>query len=214
MTPKLGNPINAGLEVRNLSCSREDRDLFSGLNFHLTTGHAIQIEGPNGSGKTTLLRMLCGLRLPDEGEICWDGNDINEERAAFLSNLSYIGHAHGVKGELTPLENLRVSQAMAARNNTLSLDDALERVGLFGFEDVPSRTLSAGQRRRVALARLLINPVPLWILDEPFTAIDLQGQKQIENMITEHILGGGMAILTSHHPLDLSDEHLSSVNLA
>jgi len=218
MTPNPGNPtsppVHEGLEIRNLSCSREDRTLFSGLNFHLTSGHAIQIEGPNGSGKTTLLRMLCGLRLPDEGGIYWNGGDINEERAAFLSNLNYIGHAHGVKGELTPLENLRVSQAMAARNNSLSLDDALEKVGLFGFEDVPSRTLSAGQRRRVALARLLINPVPLWILDEPFTAIDIQGQKQIESMITEHVLGGGMAVLTSHHPLDLSEDHLSSVTLA
>ncbi len=212
-SPTSSASTHEGLEIRNLSCSREDRDLFRDLNFHLTAGHAIQIEGPNGSGKTTLLRMLCGLRLPDEGEIYWNGCDINEERTAFLSNLSYIGHTHGVKGELTPLENLRVSQAMAARNNTLPLDDALEKVGLFGFEDVPSRTLSAGQRRRVALARLLINPVPLWILDEPFTAIDIQGQKQIENMITEHVLDGGMAILTSHHPLDLSADHLSSVNL-
>jgi len=213
MTPNPPHSTNEGLEVRNLSCSREDRDLFSDLSFHLTAGHAIQIEGPNGSGKTTLLRMLCGLRLPDEGGIYWNGHDIAEERALFLSNLNYIGHAHGVKGELTPLENLRVSQSMAARNNTLSLDDALETVGLFGFEDVPSRTLSAGQRRRVALARLLINPVPLWILDEPFTAIDAQGQKQIEDMITSHVLNGGMAILTSHHPLDLSEDHLSSVNL-
>ena len=214
MIPNPNQPIHEGLEVRNLSCSREDRDLFSGLNFHLSTGHAIQIEGPNGSGKTTLLRMLCGLRLPDEGEIYWNGANISEERATFLGDLNYIGHAHGVKGELTPLENLRVSQAMAGRNNSLSLDDALERVGLFGFEDVPSRTLSAGQRRRVALARLLINPAPLWILDEPFTAIDIQGQKQIEEMITSHVLDGGMAILTSHHPLDLSEDHLSSVNLS
>ncbi len=214
MTANSSLPTSKGLEIRNLSCTREDRTLFSGLNFHLTAGHAIQIEGPNGSGKTTLLRMLCGLRLADEGEIYWNGCDISEERGAFLSNLNYIGHAHGVKGELTPLENLRVSQAMAARSNSLPLDDALEKVGLLGFEDVPSRTLSAGQRRRVALARLLINPAPLWILDEPFTAIDIQGQKQIENMITQHVLDGGMAILTSHHPLDLSEDHLSSVNLA
>ncbi len=207
-------PTSNGLEIRNLSCTREDRTLFSGLSFHLTAGQAIQIEGPNGSGKTTLLRMLCGLRLADKGEIYWNGCDISEERGAFLSNLNYIGHAHGVKGELTPLENLRVSQAMAARSNSLPLDDALEKVGLLGFEDVPSRTLSAGQRRRVALARLLINPAPLWILDEPFTAIDIQGQKQIENMITQHVLDGGMAILTSHHPLDLSEDHLSRVNLA
>jgi len=214
MTPKPSHPPIKGLEVRNLSCSREDRTLFQGLNFQLTAGHAIQIEGPNGSGKTTLLRMLCGLRLPDDGEIYWNGADIAEERAAFLGDLNYIGHAHGVKGELTPLENLRVSQAMSSHTNNLSLDDALERVGLFGFEDVPSRTLSAGQRRRVALARLLINPAPLWILDEPFTAIDIQGQKQIEAMITSHVLEGGMAILTSHHPLNLSDDHLSSVSLS
>ncbi len=214
MTSNPSHPSLKGLEVRNLSCSREDRKLFSGLNFQLSAGHAIQIEGPNGSGKTTLLRMLCGLRLPDEGEIYWNGVDISEERSAFLGDLNYIGHAHGVKGELTPLENLRVSQAMAGQTNKLSLDDALERVGLFGFEDVPSRTLSAGQRRRVALARLLISAAPLWILDEPFTAIDIQGQKQIEDMITSHVLGGGMAILTSHHPLDLSADHLSSVTLS
>lgn len=214
MTANSPSPTSEELEIRNLSCTREDRALFSGLNFNLTSGHAIQIEGPNGSGKTTLLRMLCGLRLADEGEIYWNGLDINEERAAFLGNLNYIGHAHGVKGELTPLENLRVSQALVARNNRLPLDDALEKVGLSGFEDVPSRTLSAGQRRRVALARLLINPAPLWILDEPFTAIDIQGQKQIETMITQHVLDGGMAILTSHHPLDLSADHLSSVTLA
>ncbi|MCW9023137.1 MAG: cytochrome c biogenesis heme-transporting ATPase CcmA [Gammaproteobacteria bacterium] len=202
------------LEVQSLSCTREDRDLFSGLSFTLTPGHALQIEGPNGSGKTTILRLLCGLRLPDEGDILWNGQSIFEDRAEYLSNLAYIGHAHGVKGELTPLENLQVSQAMSAVESPISADEALEKLGLFGFEDAPSRTLSAGQRRRVALARLMLNPVPLWILDEPFTAIDIHGQKQIENMITEHVLRGGMAILTSHHPLDLSDDHLTSLNLA
>ena len=214
MTPAPSPAATGGLEVRNLACTREDRTLFAGLSFRLAPGHAIQIEGPNGSGKTTLLRMLCGLRLPDEGEIRWNGADISEERAAFLSDLNYIGHAHGVKGELTPLENLRVARSLAARGNDLSLDEALARVGLFGFEDVPARTLSAGQRRRVALARLLINPAPLWILDEPFTAIDVQGQKQIEDMITAHVLNGGMAVLTSHHPLALSEDHLSCVSLA
>ena len=202
------------LEVQSLNCSREDRDLFSGLSFHLTPGHALQIEGPNGSGKTTLLRLLCGLRLPDEGDILWNGQSIFDERAEYLCNLAYIGHAHGVKGELSPLENLQVSQAMSAVESPISPEDALEKLGLFGFEDVPSRTLSAGQRRRVALARLLLNPVPLWILDEPFTAIDIHGQKQIEQMITEHVLQGGMAILTSHHPLDLSEDHLTMLNLA
>lgn len=202
------------LEVQSLSCSREDRDLFSGLEFTLTPGHALQIEGPNGSGKTTLLRLLCGLRLADEGDILWDGQSIFEERSEYLANLAYIGHAHGVKGELTPLENLAMAQSLAASNSLMSAEQALEKLGLFGFEDVLSRTLSAGQRRRVALARLLMNPVPLWILDEPFTAIDIHGQKQIETMITEHVLRGGMAILTSHHPLDLSKDHLSSLNLA
>ncbi|MDH5570842.1 MAG: cytochrome c biogenesis heme-transporting ATPase CcmA, partial [Gammaproteobacteria bacterium] len=182
--------------------------------FILTPGHALQIEGPNGSGKTTLLRLLCGLRLADEGDILWDGQSIFEERSEYLANLAYIGHAHGVKGELTPLENLAMAQSLAASNSLMSAEQALEKLGLFGFEDVLSRTLSAGQRRRVALARLLMNPVPLWILDEPFTAIDIHGQKQIETMITEHVLRGGMAILTSHHPLDLSKDHLSSLNLA
>ncbi len=207
-------PAREGLEVRNLSCSREDRELFRDLDFSLKPGMALQIEGPNGSGKTSLLRILCGLRLADEGSIYWNGLDTLDHRSEYLAELAYIGHNHGVKGELTPLENLRVARALGGGQGGLSEDEALERVGLFGFEDVPSRTLSAGQRRRVALARLLVNPVPLWILDEPFTAIDIQGQNQIEAMITRHVLDGGMAVLTSHHPLDLSADHLSSVNLA
>ncbi len=214
MTTEENNASFQGLEIRNLSCTREDRSLFSGLNFKLAPGQALQIEGPNGSGKTTLLRILCGLRLPDDGAIYWNDTDIQEQRSNYLGNLAYIGHNHGVKGELTPLENLRVARAMSLFSNDITEDEALARVGLFGFEDVPARTLSAGQCRRVALARLLITPAPLWILDEPFTAIDIQGQQQIEEMITHHVLQGGMAILTSHHPLDLSEDHLSSLNLA
>lgn len=193
--------LRSGLSAHGLQCVRDDRILFDQLDFHIDAGQVMQIEGHNGSGKTSLLRILCGLTLPTEGEVCWQGESIERSRETYQAALNYVGHHHGVKGELTPEENLRVAKALCANPTDISLFDALEQVGLYGFEDVPARTLSAGQQRRVGLARLLISKAPLWILDEPFTALDKKGIACIESLIENHATQGGIVVLTSHHPV-------------
>jgi heme exporter protein A len=192
------------LEIDDLECIRGDRTLFSGLSFRVVAGQVLQIEGANGSGKTSLLRIVCGLSLPSQGEVRWRGTDIQRVRSEFFSDLVYVGHVPAVKEELTPLENLRMVQALGRARDDISLDDALERVGLFGFEDVPARKLSAGQRRRVALARLLVREASLWVLDEPFTALDRKGRAKVEAMLAEHTQSGGMAVISTHHVIDLT----------
>jgi len=189
----------AELKVDNLQCIRDDRILFENLHFTLSNGEILQVEGRNGSGKTSLLRILCGLTLPIEGTVYWNEQDIQRVRESYWSNLAYIGHLPGIKGELTPLENLTVARTLTVNPSDFSLNHALEQVGLYGFEDVPTRTLSAGQQRRVALARLLIQQAQLWILDEPFTALDKSAIQWVENLLESHAQRGGMAVLTSHH---------------
>ncbi len=191
----------ATLSAHDLSCIRDDRLLFKDLNLSLQPGDLLQIEGHNGSGKTSLLRILCGLLLPESGEVRWNGENIETVRSDYYAELNYVGHLHGVKGELTPLENLRVAQAFSAKPKTLDLSAVLAQIGLRGFEDVPARTLSAGQRRRVALARLLLSETRLWILDEPFTSLDKTGIEVIETLLHAHAAQGGIAVLTSHHPV-------------
>jgi heme exporter protein A len=191
---------SACLAVEHLQCIRDDRVLFDDLNFSLKVGEVLQIEGRNGSGKTSLLRILCGLTLPTEGTVYWKNQDIQEIKSNYWATLAYIGHTHGIKAELTPLENLAIARALALNPiEAIDLAEALDRVGLYGFEDVPSRTLSAGQQRRVALARLLISDAQLWILDEPFTALDKTAICMVEEWLDVHARQGGMVILTSHH---------------
>lgn len=202
------------IEAFDLQCVRHDRTLFAGLNFTLTPGQILQIEGPNGSGKTSLLRMLCGLLQPAQGEVRWRGVDIQEQRSEFLADVAYIGHLHGIKDDLSPRENLRMAQALGRSRTNATLDEALTQVGLYGFEDLPSRTLSAGQRRRVALARLLVSSARVWVLDEPFTALDRTGKALIESLLETHSRGGGIAILTTHQPVELTQGALLSLQLA
>ncbi len=201
------------LEARNLECVRDDRTLFSKLSFSVHPGEVVQVEGCNGSGKTSLLRILCGLSLPNEGEVLWRGEEIWSVRPEYYSELSYLGHAPGVKLELTPLENLRMARALKPSRDTIVLEEVLERVGLYGFEDVPARMLSAGQCRRVALARFLVLRSILWILDEPFTAIDKRGVKYVEALIAEHSRNGGMVILTTHHTARLDGCKVTNLHL-
>lgn len=200
------------LEVRQLFCERDDRILFDNLDFHLNAGEVLQIEGTNGSGKTTLLRILCGLTSNYEGEILWRGEPRPQVREAFNRSLLYFGHQPGVKAILTPLENLQWYSAMHPAIDPSQILSALEMVGLRGYEDVPCHTLSAGQNRRVSLARLYLSDAPLWILDEPFTAIDKQGVAQKEALIEQHAARGGAVILTTHHELALG-ERLRRINL-
>lgn len=183
---------------------RERRMLFSNLQLDVRPGGVLLVEGFNGAGKTSLLRILCGLSQPREGAVHWDGEDIRQCRWSFHQYLLYIGHNAGIKLELTPVENLRFLRSLGGhRAEDDLLEHTLDAVGLGGFEDLPVRMLSAGQRRRVALARLWLSAAPLWILDEPLTAIDRRGISKLADRIREHTESGGMVVLTTHQPLDL-----------
>lgn len=199
------NTANVELQVDKLRCVRDDRVLFDDLSFKLSPGKILQIEGSNGSGKTSLMRILAGLAVPDTGQVTWCGKKIKTISSEYAANVTYIGHKHGIKSELTPLENLRFVQSLTATKPEYQLEDALAEVGLKGFEDNPVRTLSAGQCRRVTLAKLLFTAAPLWLLDEPFTALDKQGQTLVENLIAQHVSNGGMAVLTSHQHINVHD---------
>jgi heme exporter protein A len=195
------------LQSENLECTRDDRRLFSGLRFDLPAGQVLQIEGPNGSGKTSLLRILCGLRRPDDGCVKWRGEDIASGREDYYANMAYIGHLPCVKADLSTEENIRA--LLDTRTQSASSDEigrVLATVGLAGFEDVPAKALSSGQRRRVLLAYLLLTRAKLWILDEPLTALDVQGVELMETMILEHREQGGSVIFTTHHGMKLPCE--------
>lgn len=191
------------LEVNQLYCERDDRILFSHLCFSVSAGEIVQIEGQNGSGKTTLLRILCGLMRNYEGEILWRGEPVEKVRDQFCRELLYFGHQAGVKAVLTPEENLRWYAALQPGVGVDRIEAALQQVGLRGYEDVPCHSLSAGQNRRVSLARLYLSRAPLWVLDEPFTAIDRQGVAAKEKLLLEHAERGGSVILTTHHELGI-----------
>lgn len=200
------------LAVTDLFCEREERILFDGLAFSLKQGEVMQIEGRNGSGKTTLLRILSGLSAQYEGSIEWRGESVDNVRDDFLADLLYFGHQPGVKGMLTPQENLRWYCALHPALQRSKIDEALGIVGLTGYEDVPCHSLSAGQNRRVSLARLYMNQAPLWILDEPFTAIDKKGVAAMEQLLLDHAQRGGSVILTTHHDL-AAQQGVVKVNL-
>ncbi len=191
------------LEADNLACFRGDRLLFSALSFTLPAGELLQIHGPNGSGKTTLLRALCGLTMPTEGEIRWEGRPVRIGSAAHLGELSYVGHASGVKLELTAIENLKVARSLARKPSAMDLMEVLAHFEIENFHDIPARMLSAGQRRRVGLARLLTSDARLWILDEPFNALDVRAGEIVDEVIQAHVAAGGAVILTSHQPVRL-----------
>jgi heme exporter protein A len=200
------------LQGIELSCIRDDRILFAGLNFQLQAGQILLLEGKNGSGKTSLLRILCGFREADAGEVRWGNEAIND--SSYYADMAYVGHLDGVKKELTVLENLKVCLALGMKGQ-YSIDEALKKVHLQGYDDVLVQALSAGQKRRLSLARLLITHNILWILDEPFTSLDKQGIALIESLMLEHCDNGGMIVLTSHHDITLHDDvNVLRINLS
>lgn len=202
------------LEAAGLAAVRGDRRLFTGIGFSLQQGELLHVQGVNGSGKTTLLRMLCGLVVPEEGRILWEGKNIRAEREAYLRNLLYLGHLGALKDDLTGLENLRVTETLAGEAiSEHEAMTALQAVGLHGHEDLPVRVLSQGQRRRVALARLSLSRARLWILDEPFTALDKASVDTLRTRLEGHLKQDGMVILTTHQEIDIDAAVIRQVAL-
>jgi len=203
------------LEVRNLACSRGDHRLFSGLNFTLNPGQIMQVQGANGSGKTSLLRTLCGFMIPDEGDIVWSGENIRDLDEDYYSEMLYLGHLNAIKDELSALENVRISAGLSGVEiNEKETIAALRRMGLKGRERLPTKVLSQGQRRRVALTRLLVNDAKLWILDEPLAALDVGAVSLIQELIAEHLARSGMVMFTTHQPLLVAGMELRSLTLS
>ncbi len=207
--------MSLGLHVEKLACTRGIRQLFSNLSVDIHPGQLLRVRGANGAGKTSLLRMLCGLLLPSEGQILWRGQPVARQREAFGSALVYLGHAAALKDELSPLENLLDACTLGGQlpdaNAALA---ALRGAGLRGHEHIPARRLSQGQRRRSALARLALSPAaPLWILDEPFNALDSAATAWLTGLLEAHLANAGMVVLTSHQDMAISTSNQKDLAL-
>nr|ELR5226412.1 cytochrome c biogenesis heme-transporting ATPase CcmA [Providencia rettgeri] len=190
------------LSAQQVSCHRQNRVLFHQLDFTVQPSEILQVEGPNGAGKTTLLRMVAGLLKPDEGVICWNNQPIDKLKEEFTRHLLYLGHKPAVKSLLTPYENLKFYHQMHHKGDAgEQIWSALEEVSLIGYEDIPVSQLSAGQQRRVNLARLWLSDAPLWVLDEPFTAIDVAGVERLTERFHQHAKQGGIILFTSHQAM-------------
>lgn len=199
------------LEFKDFFCERDGYPLFQPVSFEVQVGEVVQVAGPNGAGKTTLLRAVCGLFAEWQGSFLWKGRNLQVPDYDMCSAMLYLGHQPGVKKALTARENLEWYFGIQGLPFPGSVSQALSRVGLAGYEDVPCHEMSAGQMRRVALARLFVAAAPVWILDEPFTAIDRQGVAELEACIERHVGGGGLVLLTTHQPLGLG--HFKVVEL-
>jgi heme exporter protein A len=194
------------LSVQDLACARGDRLLFKQMNFALRAGELLLVQGGNGQGKTSLLRLLTGLARPEAGEVRWRGESIRRVSETYHAEMCYLGHANGIKDDLDPVENLRFADGLQGRTFDPSRAVAtLERLGLSRCLDLPCRVLSFGQRRRVALAALLLAGATLWILDEPLTGLDVHAVALMEGLIRDHLAGGGMVVATTHQALNLDN---------
>jgi heme exporter protein A len=203
-TPFTSNKPSFMLEARALTCVRGNRQLFSGLNLAISLGECLHVRGENGVGKTSLLRLLTGLSQPESGEVLWNGLSISKEPSAYHRELLFLGHRDALKEDLTALENLQLYATLD--DVQLPVDKALGalwRFGLRGREYLPVNCLSAGQKRRVLMARMLTRQAKLWILDEPFNALDTHAVQALQGLIAEHIEQDGLVVLTSHQAVSL-----------
>jgi heme exporter protein A len=193
------------LTAHGLTCVRGERRLFAGIDLAVGPGEWLHVRGENGAGKTSLLRLIVGLMQPADGEIRWDGQPVGKLGDEFRRQMLFLGHHGAVKEELTTLENLKIAAALdGADLPEREAIAALHRFGLRGREELPVRFLSAGQKRRVLLARLVTRKAKLWVLDEPFTALDVKAVDMLSALIGEHLSAGGMAVLTSHQEMPLA----------
>ena len=195
------------LNAQGLACTRGNQRLFNDINLQLTAGQWLYVQGENGAGKTSLLRILAGLTLPTEGEVLWQNSPIGKQRSQYHQDLLYIGHQAGLKEDLTLTENLRAQLAIdGVPVSDTAIREALTRMGLGKRQHLPARVLSAGQKRRGLLARALLRPAKLWILDEPFNALDVQAIAQVQDLLKTHLAQGGLLVLTSHQTPDLGQD--------
>ncbi|MFK3869733.1 cytochrome c biogenesis heme-transporting ATPase CcmA [Pseudoalteromonas rhizosphaerae] len=201
------------LHIKSVTCIKQERCLFADLNFSLKSGQIMQLAGPNGAGKTSLLRIIAGFSAPDEGQVMWQGESIAKNYDEFARQLLFIGHKTGVNSQLSAIENLRFWLQIQGYDTEQDLYSLLAKIGLVGIEDVPVRTLSAGQQRRVALIRLWLNDAKLWVLDEPFTALDKAGIAFLQQRFLAHLAQGGAILLTTHQDLTTHFNELQTVTL-
>jgi len=192
---------NNRLEIHNLTVSRSELPIFEPVNLTLTAGQSVQIRGANGAGKTTLLRAICGLCNSHEGEVNWNQHSIFDKSSRFYQDMLYLGHALGLKPKLTAEQNLNFYRELRFQPNAELVVNALEQLGIGAYHDEYVARMSAGQKRRVALSRIISEPVPLWILDEPMVALDIHGQAWLENACNIHLENGGILLITSHQPI-------------
>jgi heme exporter protein A len=195
------NTAAEGLSVDKVHVWRGDRHVLKGVSLTLGPRQLLHISGPNGSGKTTLLRVVCGLLRPEQGEVSWGGQSISGVRLEYQAQLAYASHEPALKADLTALENLRFAVGLKRRVTIKDLRDSLERTGAAACADLPARVLSAGQRRRVAMARVLAMGASLWLLDEPFTNLDAAGAELMSALLRSHVEKGGAALVVAHHDL-------------
>lgn len=195
------------LNAQGLACTRGNQRLFSDINLQLGAGQWLYLQGENGAGKTSLLRILAGLTLPTEGDVLWQDSPIGKQRSQYHQDLLYIGHHAGLKEDLTLTENLRAQLAIdGIQASTAAISEALTQMGLGKRQHLPARALSAGQKRRGLLARALLRPAKLWILDEPFNALDVKAIADVQNLLKAHLANGGLLVLTSHQTPDLGQD--------